>query len=132
MAKTSEYWAERARQDKIKAIKVGEQGINSLKRILKKNLDDVQEKIKKFYDKYGENPAEKLSYKEFEEYKKKIVQKAKKYPKDKTLQKIARQDIPKYRIDRLRELETDLQIMLTEATAGQEKGIYRNRQLPLQ
>ena len=46
-------------------------------------------------------------------------------PKDKILQKIAKQDIPKYRIDRLRELEADLQILLSEATIGQEQGIYK-------
>ncbi|MCM1338788.1 MAG: minor capsid protein [Muribaculaceae bacterium] len=120
-----DYWAERARQDKIKVIKVGEKGIDNLKRLLKTNLDDVEKKIKEFYEKYGENPAEHLSYAEFEKYKQKLRAKAKKYPKDKTLQKLAKQDIPKYKIDRLRALETDLQIALTEATAGQETGIYK-------
>lgn len=120
-----DYWAERARLDKIKVIKTGEKGIDNLKRILKTNLDDVEKKIKEFYEKYGENPAEQLSYDEFEKYKRDLRAKAKKYPKDKTLQKIAAQDIPKYKIDRLRALETDLQIALTEATAGQETGIYK-------
>lgn len=120
-----DYWAERARQDKIKVIKTGEQGIDNLKRILKKNLDDVEKKIKEFYEKYGDNPAEHLTYAEFEKYKLELAKKAKKHPKDKTLQKLAKQDIPKYKIDRLRALQTDLQIMLTEATAGQEAGIYK-------
>lgn len=120
-----DYWAKRARQDKIKVIKTGEQGIDNLKRLLKLNLDDVEKKIKKFYEKYGDNPAENLSYTEFEKYKQKLRAKAKKYPNDKTLQKLAKQDIPKYKIDRLRALQTDLQIQLTEATAGQEAGIYK-------
>ena len=122
---SKEYWAERARQDKIKVINTGEKGIENLKRLLKTNLDDVEKKIKEFYEKYGDNPAEKLSYAEFEKYKRDLAKKAKKYPQDKTLQKMAKQDIPKYRIDRLRALEVDLQIALTEATAGQEAGIYK-------
>lgn len=120
-----DYWAERARQDKIKVIKTGEQGIDNLKRILKKNLDEVEKKIKDFYKKYGDNPAEKLSYNEFQKYKQNLARKARLYPNDKTLQKLAKQDIPKYKIDRLRALQTDLQIQLTEATAGQEAGIYK-------
>ena len=123
-----DYWANRARQDKIKVIKTGEQGIDNLKRILKKNLDDVDKKIKEFYEKYGDNPAEKLSYAEFEKYKQNLARKARLYPQDKTLQKLAKQDIPKYKIDRLRALQTDLQIQLTEATAGQEAGIYKTLQ----
>lgn len=122
---SKDYWAERARLDKIKVIKTGEKGIDNLKRLLKLNLDDVEKKIKDFYDKYGDNPAEKLTYAEFEKYKQKLRQKAKKYPKDKTLQKLAKQDIPKYKIDRLRALQIDLQMQLTEATAGQEAGIYK-------
>lgn len=50
---------------------------------------------------------------------------AKANPKDKVLQRLAKQDIPKYRIDRLRALQTDLQMQLTEATRGQEAGIYK-------
>ncbi|MCM1338902.1 MAG: minor capsid protein [Muribaculaceae bacterium] len=123
-----DYWAIRARQDKIKVIKTGEQGIDNLKRILKKNLEDVDKKIKEFYEKYGDNPAEKLSYAEFEKYKEKLARKARLHPKDKTLQKLAKQNIPKYKIDRLRALQIDLQIMLTEATAGQEAGIYKTLQ----
>ncbi len=122
---SKDYWAERARQDKIKVIKTGEKGIDNLKRLLKLNLDDVEKKIKEFYEKYGDNPAENLSYAEFEKYKQKLRAKAKKYPNDKTLQKLAKQDIPKYKIDRLRALQTDLQIQLAEATAGQETGIYK-------
>lgn len=118
------YWTKRARLDKLKVIKTGEQGIDNLKKLLKTNLDSVQRQIKTFYEKYGENPAENLSFEEFKQYKRKLGLKAKNNPKDKTLQRIARQDIPKYRIDRLRELETDIQIMLTEATVGQERGIY--------
>lgn len=123
-----DYWAIRARQDKIRVIKTGEQGIDNLKRILKKNLDDVEKKIKEFYEKYGENPAEQLSYAEFEKYKQKLARKARLHPKDKTLQKLAKQNIPKYKIDRLRALQIDLQIQLTEATAGQEAGIYKTLQ----
>ena len=120
---SSNYWAERARQNKLNVIKIGENGINELKRVLKTNLDDVQKEIKAFYDKYGENPAEELSYKEFEEYKKNLKAKAKKYPDDKTLQRMMKQDIPKYRIDRLRQLEADLQIRLAEVTTYQQTSI---------
>lgn len=121
--KNNSYWEERVRQNKLKSINVGEGAINELKRILKTNLDDVQKEITNFYDKYGNNPAEKLSYKEFEQYKKDLKAKVKKYPEDKTLQKIAKQDIPKYRIDRLRQLETDLQIRLAEVTKYQQTSI---------
>lgn len=121
--KSSDYWAKRARADKAKVLKTGEKGIDELKRILKLNLKDVQKQIADFYEKYGDNPAEKLSYKEFERYKEAINRAAKKYPNDKNLQRLAK--IPKYKIDRLRALESDLQIMLTEATAGQAKGIYK-------
>ena len=118
------YWEKRARLDKLKVIKTGEQGIDNLKKLLSYNLKSVQRQIKEFYEKYGDNPAENLSYEEFKRYKRKLGLKAKANPQDKTLQRIARQDIPKYRIDRLRALETDLQIMLTEATNGQQRGIY--------
>lgn len=121
--RSNTYWAERARENKLNVINIGENGINELKRVLKTNLDDVQKEIKTFYDKYGDNPAEQLSYKEFERYKKDLKAKAKKYPKDKTLQRMAKQDIPKYRIDRLRQLEADLQIRLAEVTAYQETSI---------
>ena len=128
MAKNSqEYWNERARQDKIKVIKTSEMGVNNLKKLLKKNLDSVEKQIKEFYKKYGEEGkyAEQLSYAEFQKYKAKLKLKAKQNPQDKTLQRLAKQDIPKYRIDRLRALQTDLQIQLTEATRGQEAGIYK-------
>ena len=123
--KNNSYWEERARQNKLKVINIGEGAINELKRVLKTNLDDVQKEITNFYDKYGNNPAEKLSYKDFEQYKKDLKARAKKYPDDKTLQKIAKQDIPKYRIDRLRQLETDLQIRLAEVTKYQQTSINR-------
>lgn len=125
--KTQAYWNRRAIQDKKKVIKTGEFGIYNLKRLLKKNLDEVESKIKAFYEKYGEEGkyAEKLSYTEFQKYKKKLKLKAKQNPQDKTLQRLAKQDIPKYRIDRLRALQTDLQIQLTEATRGQQAGIYK-------
>jgi SPP1 gp7 family putative phage head morphogenesis protein len=125
MANNSQsYWAERARKDKIKVIKTGEKGIDNLKRLLKLNLDDVERQIKEFYDKYGDNPAEKMTYAEWEKYKAKLSKLAKENPQDKALQKLARENIPKYRIDRLRALELDLQMQLTEATNGQAKGIY--------
>lgn len=119
------YWKRRGIQDKKKVLRVSEHGITDLKKLLKTNLDDVQKKIKVFYDKYGENPAEKLSYAEFQKYKAELRRKARLNPQDKMLQKIAKQDIPKYRIDRLRALETDIQYQLTEITRGQEKGIYK-------
>ena len=128
MAKNSqEYWNERARQDKIKVIKTAEYGVDNLKKLLKKNLDSVEKQIADFYKKYGDEGkyAESLSYAEFQKYKAKLRLKAKQNPQDKTLQRLARQDIPKYRIDRLRALQTDLQIQLTEATRGQEAGIYK-------
>ena len=119
------YWKKRGIQDKKKVLRVSEHGITDLKKLLKTNLDDIQKKIKVFYDKYGENPAEKLSYAEFQKYKAELRRKARLNPQDKMLQKIAKQDIPKYRIDRLRALETDIQLQLTEITRGQEKGIYK-------
>ena len=124
---SQEYWNRRARQDKIKVIKTSEQGVNNLKKLLKKNLDSVEKQIKEFYKKYGDEGkyAEQLSYAEFQKYKAKLRLKAKQNPQDKTLQRLAKQDIPKYRIDRLRALQTDLQIQLTEATRGQEAGIYK-------
>lgn len=119
------YWAERARKDKLKVIKTGEKGIDNLKRLLLLNLKDVEKQIKDFYDTYGENPAEELSNKNWQRYKKRLRDLAKANPQDKTLQKLAKQNIPKYKIDRLRALELDLQMQLTEATLGQEKGIYK-------
>lgn len=117
---SKEYWKERARQDKLKVIKRGENGINDLKKLLKTNLKDVQKQIEAFYDKYAEDYGQQLSFKEFEKYKKDLKANVKKYPKDITLQKILKEDAPKYRIDRLRELETQLQTQLTEITAVQE------------
>ena len=124
---SQEYWNKRARQDKIKVIKTSEMGVNNLKKLLKKNLDSVEKQIKEFYKKYGDEGkyAEQLSYAEFQKYKAKLRSKAKQNPQDKTLQRLAKQDIPKYRIDRLRALQTDIQIQLTEATRGQEAGIYK-------
>lgn len=118
------YWTERARKDKLKVIKTGEQGIDNLKRLLLLNIKDVEKQIKDFYEKYGENPAEELSNKNWQRYKKRLRDMAKANPQDKTLQKLAKQNIPKYKIDRLRALELDLQMQLTEATNGQAKGIY--------
>lgn len=118
------YWAERARKDKLRVIKTGEQGIDNLKRLLLLNIKDVEKQIKYFYEQYGENPAEELSNKNWQRYKKRLLDMAKANPQDKTLQKLAKQNIPKYKIDRLRALELDLQMQLTEATNGQAKGIY--------
>ena len=118
------YWAERARKDKLKVINTGEKGIDNLKRLLLLNLKDVEKQIKDFYDTYGDNPAEELSNKNWQRYKKRLRDLAKANPQDKTLQKLAKQNIPKYKIDRLRALELDLQMQLTEATNGQAKGIY--------
>lgn len=121
---SQEYWAKRRQQDKIKVIKEGEKGIDNLKRLLKVNLDDAQAKIKLFYEKYGENPAEKMSYSEWQKYKAKLKRMAQKNPQDEFLQRLVKQNIPKYQIDRLRALELDLQMQLTEATNGQAQGIY--------
>ena len=125
--KSQEYWNRRARQDKIKVIKTAEYGVDNLKKLLKKNLDSVEKQIADFYKKYGDEGkyAEQLSYAEFQKYKARLRLKAKQNPQDKTLQRLAKQDIPKYRIDRLRALQIDLQIQLTEATRGQEAGIYK-------
>ena len=106
------YWQERSRLNKLRVLHLGERFINELKKVLKGNLDDIDKEIKAFYDKYGDNPAEKLSYEEFQKYKANLIKKAKKYPKDKILQKQAKQDIPKYKIDRLRQLETEVQSLL--------------------
>lgn len=117
---SKEYWKERARQDKLKVIKRGENGINDLKKLLLTNLKDVEKQITEFYEKYGEEPTKQLTFKEFEKYKRNLRDNVKKYPKDKTLRKILKEDAPKYRIDRLRELETQLQTQLAEITAIQE------------
>ena len=124
---SQKYWAQRARQDKIKVIKIGENGINELKKLLKRNLDDVKKQIKDFYEKYGDESkyAENLSYSEWQRYKAKLKAKAKANPQDKTLQRLAKQNIPKYRIDRLKALEIDLQIQLTEVTKAQQAGIHK-------
>ena len=127
MTKTSKsYWQERSRLNKLRVLHLGERFVDELKKVLKGNLDDIDKEIKSFYDKYGDNPAEKLSYDEFQKYKTNLIKKAKKYPKDKILQKQAKQDIPKYKIDRLRQLETELQIKLASATATQETAIKSN------
>lgn len=121
---SQEYWEKRARLDKLKVIKTGEQGIDNLKRLLAVNLKSVKKQIADFYDKYGEEYKDILNYDELRKYKNKLREKARRNPQDKTLQKILKKDIPIYKISRLRQLETDIQIMLTEATVGQQRGIY--------
>lgn len=122
---SKEYWQERARQNKLKIIKHGENNINMLKRRMLVNLLDVKKQIKAFYDKYGEDYKQDLTVQETAKYKKKVRKAIKKYPKDKTLKKILRDDAPKYKIDRLREFETQLQIGLSEITAQQETGVHK-------
>lgn len=122
---TNDYWRKRARQDKLKVIRTQEKGIDNLKRLLKTNLDDVEKKITAFYDKYADNYTDTLTYTQAVQYKMKLKQNAYKFKKDKILQKILREDAPKYKIERLRALQTDLQIQLAVATAGQQKGIYK-------
>jgi SPP1 gp7 family putative phage head morphogenesis protein len=119
---SQEYWAKRRQQDKIKVINTGENGINNLKKLLKNNLDDVEKQITKYFEKYAEK-KENLSQKELLAYKKKLKDAVKKVPNDKILKKLLVEDAPKYKIDRLRALQTDLQLTLTEATIAQEKGI---------
>lgn len=119
---SQEYWAKRRQQDKIKVINTGENGINNLKRLLKNNLDDVEKQITKYFEKYADK-KENLSPKELLAYKKKLKDAVKKVPNDKILKKLLIEDAPKYKIERLRALQTDLQLTLTEATIAQEKGI---------
>lgn len=119
---SQEYWAKRRQQDKIKVINTGENGINNLKKLLKNNLDDVEKQITKYFEKYADK-KENLSPKELLAYKKKLKDAVKKVPNDKILKKLLVDDAPKYKIDRLRALQTDLQLTLTEATIAQEKGI---------
>ena len=123
--KKSNYWAERARKDKLKVIKTGEKGIDSLKRLLLLNLKDVEKQIQDFYNAYGINPTEEISSKEWQKYKNRLKKLAKANPQDKYLQRLVKQNMPKYKIDRLKALQLDLQMQLTEATLGQEKGIYK-------
>jgi SPP1 gp7 family putative phage head morphogenesis protein len=66
-----------------------------------------------------------MTHKDWEKYKARLKKLAERYPDDKFLQKIAKQNVPKYQIDRLKALELDLQMQLTEATSGQEQGIYK-------
>lgn len=119
---SQDYWAKRRQQDKIKVINTGENGINNLKRLLKNNLDDVEKQITKYFEKYADK-KENLSPKELLVYKKKLKDAVKKVPNDKILKKLLVEDAPKYKIERLRALQTDLQLTLTEATIAQEKGI---------
>ncbi len=119
---SQEYWAKRRQQDKIKVINTGENGINNLKKLLKNNLDDVEKQITKYFEKYADK-KENLSPKELLAYKKKLKDAVKKVPNDKILKKLLIEDAPKYKIERLRALQTDLQLTLTEATIAQEKGI---------
>lgn len=119
---SQEYWAKRRQQDKIKVINTGENGINNLKKLLKNNLEDVERQITKYFEKYADK-KENLSPKELLAYKKKLKDAVKKVPNDKILKKLLVEDAPKYKIDRLRALQTDLQLTLTEATIAQEKGI---------
>lgn len=121
---SQEYWAKRRQQDKIKVINTGENGINNLKKLLKNNLDDVEKQITKYFEKYADK-KENLSPKELLAYKKKLKNAVKKVPNDKILKKLLVEDAPKYKIDRLRALQADLQLTLTEATIAQEKGIAR-------
>lgn len=87
------------------------------------NLISVRKDIREFYKKYGEYFNENLSPKEMRKYKKQLRENVKKYPKDKVMQRILKEDVPKYRIDRLRQFETQLQTSLTEITALQEAGV---------
>lgn len=119
---SQEYWAKRRQQDKIKVINTGENGINNLKKLLKNNLDDVEKQITNYFEKYADK-KENLSPKELLAYKKKLKDAVKKVPNDKILKKLLVEDAPKYKIERLRALQTDLQLTLTEATIAQEKGI---------
>lgn len=119
---SQEYWAKRRQQDKIKVINTGENGINNLKKLLKNNLDDVEKQITKYFEKYADK-KENLSPKELLAYKKKLKDAVKKVPNDKILKKLLVEDAPKYKIDRLRALQADLQLTLTETTIAQEKGI---------
>ena len=86
------YWNKRARLDKLKVIKTGEQGIDSLKRLLAVNLKSVKKQITDFYDKYGEEYKDILNYDELRKYKNKLREKARRNPQDKTLQKILKKD----------------------------------------
>lgn len=121
--KSKDYWAFRSRQDKLKVIRRGEKGVNELKKLLLLNAKDIKKQIEAFYDKYGENPSEQLTLFDTKIYKQKLKKAVKRYPKDRTLKKILRQDAPKYKIDRLREFETQIQMQLSYMTLQQEKGI---------
>lgn len=121
--KSNEYWMKRQRANKLKIIKLGENNISELKKLMLLNLLNVRKDIREYYKRYGEELNEKLSPKEFKQYKKQIKENAKKYPKDKVMQRILREDAPKYKIERLRQFETQLQTQLSEITALQETGV---------
>lgn len=121
--KSNDYWMKRQRANKLKIIKLGENNINELKKLMLLNLKAVRKDIRQFYEKYGEELHENLSPKEMRLYKKQLKENAKKYPKDKMMQRILKEDVPKYRIERLRQFETQLQISLAEITTLQESGI---------
>ena len=99
-------------------LKAESEGLtNELKRIGKEN-----EALEEYFEKYADK-KENLSPKELLAYKKKLKDAVKKVPNDKILKKLLIEDAPKYKIERLRALQTDLQLTLTEATIAQEKGI---------
>lgn len=123
MAKNSEYWTRRARADKLKVIKRGENGIKDLKRLLIVNKKDVENQIKAFYDKYGEDMFEQLSFVELRKYKENLKKTVKDNPKDLFMAKRLREDAPKYKIDRLRALDTQLQSQISYITSRQQAGI---------
>lgn len=125
MEKSNGYWEKRARENKLHLISIENKGIAELKKLYLLNLKDIQKQIAVFYKKYGKNPYEELQYKDVKAYKKALKEAVKKHPEDKTLKRILKEDYPKYKIDRLRTLETDLQVRMSVIAQGQETGTMK-------
>lgn len=120
---SNEYWKMRAKADNLKVIRLGEKSINNLKRLLLVNFKSVEKQIEEFYLKYGDEPNKQLTIPQLIKYKMQLKNSVKKYPRSEILKRILREDAPKYKIERLRALETSLQEQLAFITSQQEAGI---------
>ena len=77
--KSNEYWIKRQRANKLKIIRLGENNIGELKKLMSLNLVKVRKDIREYYKRYGEEMNENLPAKEFKQYKRQIRENARKY-----------------------------------------------------
>lgn len=120
---TSEYFKNRVRRNKKKVIDMEEKDISKLKRVYKENIKDLDKQIADFYNKYGEDINEQLTLFEVKKLKSELKKIIKENPKDIYLKKKLKDIIPKYKIDRLEELKTQIHMQFTAITAIQEAQI---------